>query len=193
MYAYGGRAAPADHARVVRRAAQPGVRHADAAVGHQHRQPRCASRGGAWRDWFTVDNGTNLENAEGRHARDLAAHRRSAARGAGRDHARRPRSRRGARGREARPSTRRSSRTSSNTLGSAGYLVRSDPAGAEKIIDNLIPVRHSLPRPTMRSPRWARSSTACAPISEIMVIRMGARLGTQLSVPDALKSVRFPP
>ncbi|MFO1396736.1 MAG: histidine kinase [Burkholderiales bacterium] len=152
----------------------------------------CEPEGGAWRDWFTVDNGTNLENAE---VVTRAISRRIA---------------------EVRHGEQVATKETEvekelavaklqllhaqvephflyNTLGSAKYLVRSDPAGAEKIIDNLILyLRHSLPRLDNALTTLGEELDRVRAYLEIMQIRMGARLGTQLSVPDALKSVPFP-
>ena len=78
-----------------------------------------------------------------------------------------------------------------NTLGSAKYLVRSDPAGAERIIDNLILyLRHSLPRIDNSLTTLGEELDRVRAYLEIMQIRMGARLKTELRVPDAFKSVR---
>ncbi len=152
----------------------------------------CEPEGGAWRDWFTVDNGTNLENAE---VITRAISRRVA---------------------EVRHGEQVATKETEiekelaiaklqllhaqvephflyNTLGSAKYLVRSDPAGAERIIDNLILyLRHSLPRLDHALTTLGDEVDRVRAYLEIMQIRMGARLGTQLSVPDALKSVPFP-
>jgi hypothetical protein len=152
----------------------------------------CEPESGAWRDWFTVDSGTNLENAE---AISRAISRRTT---------------------EARRGEQAASREAEiekelaiarlsllhaqvephflyNTLGSAKYLVRSDPAGAERIIDNLILyLRHSLPRLDNSLTTLGDELERVRAYLEIMQIRMGARLKTELNVPDALKSVPFP-
>jgi len=152
----------------------------------------CEPEGGAWRDWFTVDNGTNLENAE---VVTRAISRRIA---------------------EIRHGEQVATKETEiekelavaklqllhaqvephflyNTLGSAKYLIRSDPAGAERIIDNLILyLRHSLPRLDNALTTLGEELDRVRAYLEIMQIRMGARLGTQMSVPDALKSVPFP-
>ena len=152
----------------------------------------CEPEGGAWRDWFTVDNGTNLENAD---AISRAISRRIA---------------------EARRTEQASTKQTEtekelaiarlqllhaqvephflyNTLGSAKYLVRSDPDGAERIIDNLILyLRHSLPRLENSLTTLGDELERVRAYLDIMQIRMGARLKTELSVPDALKAVPFP-
>jgi signal transduction histidine kinase len=152
----------------------------------------CEPEGGAWRDWFTVDNGTNLENAV---VVTRAISRRIT---------------------EVRRGEQASTRETEiekelaiaklqllhaqvephflyNTLGSAKYLIRSDPQGAERIIDNLILyLRHSLPRLDNALTPLGEELDRVRAYLEIMQIRMGARLATELSVPDALKSVPFP-
>ncbi len=152
----------------------------------------CEPEGGAWRDWFTVDNGTNLENAE---AVTRAISRRIT---------------------EVRRNEQASTKETEtakelavaklrllhaqvephflyNTLGSAKYLIRSDPDGAERIIDNLILyLRHSLPRLENSLTTLGEELERVRAYLDIMQIRMGARLATELNVPDALESVPFP-
>ena len=152
----------------------------------------CEPESGAWRDWFTVDNGTNLENAE---AISRAISRRIT---------------------EVRRGEQASTRETEiekelaiaklallhaqvephflyNTLGSVKYLVRSDPAGAERIIDNLILyLRRSLPRLPNSLSTLGDELERVRAYLEIMQIRMGARLKTEINVPDTLKSVPFP-
>lgn len=152
----------------------------------------CEPEGSAWRDWFTVDNATNLENAE---AVSRAISRRIT---------------------EARRSEQAVTRETEiekelavaklnllqaqvephflyNTLGSAKYLIRSDPAGAERIIDNLILyLRHSLPRLDNSLTTLGEELERVRAYLEIMRIRMGARLKTEISVPEALHAVPFP-
>ncbi len=152
----------------------------------------CEPEGGAWRDWFTVDNGTNLENAEVvtraisrrialvRHGEQVATKETEI---------------------EKELAVARLQLLHAqvephflyNTLGSAKYLIRSDPAGAEKIIDNLILyLRHSLPRLDNALTTLGDELDRVRAYLEIMQIRMGARLRTELSVPEALKAVPFP-
>ena len=152
----------------------------------------CEPESGAWRDWFTVDSGTNLENAE---AISRAISRRIA---------------------EVRSSEQASSKQTEtekelaiaklsllhaqvephflyNTLGSAKYLVRSDPERAEQIIDNLILyLRHSLPRVDNSLATLGEEVERVRAYLDIMQIRMGARLNTQFNVPDALRTMPFP-
>ncbi|MFO1323985.1 MAG: histidine kinase [Burkholderiales bacterium] len=152
----------------------------------------CEPESGAWLDWFTVDNGTNLENAE---AISRAISRRISD------------------VRSDEQATTKQTETEKelaiaklsllhaqvephflyNTLGSAKYLVRSDPARAEQIIDNLILyLRHSLPRVENSLSTLGDEVERVRAYLDIMQIRMGARLNTSFNVPDALMSVPFP-
>ena len=71
--------------------------------------------------------------------------------------------------------------------------MRSDPARAEQIIDNLILyLRHSLPRVENSLSTLGEELERVRAYLDIMQIRMGARLNTQFDVPDALKSMPFP-
>jgi LytS/YehU family sensor histidine kinase len=80
-----------------------------------------------------------------------------------------------------------------NTLGSAKYLVRSDPEGAERIIDSLILyLRHSLPRLDAALSTLGDEIERVRAYLDIMQIRMGERLQTAINVPDALKAIPFP-
>ena len=152
----------------------------------------CEPESGAWRDWFTVDSATNLENAE--------SISRAMSRGT-------TEVRRGEQAATKETEIEKELAVAKlrllhaqvephflyNTLGSAKYLVRSDPAGAEKIIDNLILyLRHSLPRLDNSLTTLGEELERVRAYLEIMQIRMGARLKTELNVPDALKSVPFP-
>jgi LytS/YehU family sensor histidine kinase len=152
----------------------------------------CEPESGVWRDWFTVDHGTNLENAE---AVSRAISRRITE------------ARRGEQAASKETQTEKELAVARlallhaqvephflyNTLGSAKYLVRSDPDGAERIIDNLILyLRHSLPRLDDALTTLGEELERVRAYLDIMQIRMGARLRTEVSVPDALKAVPFP-
>jgi signal transduction histidine kinase len=152
----------------------------------------CEPESGTWRDWFTVDSGTNLENAE---TISRAISRRTTE------------VRRGEQAVTKETEIEKELAVAKlrllhaqvephflyNTLGSAKYLIRSDPAGAERIIDNLILyLRHSLPRLDNSLTTLGEEMERVRAYLEIMQIRMGTRLRTELSVPDALKSVPFP-
>jgi signal transduction histidine kinase len=152
----------------------------------------CEPESGVWRDWFTVDNGTNLENAE---SISRAISRRIAE------------ARRGEQAATKETATEKELAVARlallhaqvephflyNTLGSAKYLVRSDPEGAERIIDNLILyLRHSLPRLDDALTTLGEEVDRVRAYLDIMQIRMGARLRTEVNVADALSSVPFP-
>jgi len=80
-----------------------------------------------------------------------------------------------------------------NTLGSAKYLIKSDPAKAEEMLDNLILyLRHSLPRTEDAASTVGEELERARAYLEILQIRMGARLQTQIDVPEELKSIPFP-
>ncbi len=152
----------------------------------------CEPESRAWLDWFTADGGTNLENAE--------AITRALSRRIGEVR----------RGEEV---TTRETATEKelavaklrllhaqvephflyNTLGSAKYLVRSDPARAEQIIDNLILyLRHSLPRVEDSLSTLGAEVERARAYLDIMRIRMGERLATSVRIPEPLLSIPFP-
>jgi len=152
----------------------------------------CEPESGAWRDWFTVDGGTNLENAA---AISRAISQRTTE------------VRRGEQAATKETEIEKELAVAKlrllhaqvephflyNTLGSAKYLVRSDPEGAERIIDNLILyLRHSLPRLDNSLTTLGEEMERVRAYLEIMQIRMGARLTTELNVPEMLKSIPFP-
>ena len=153
----------------------------------------CEPEGGAWRDWFTVDDGTNLENAE---AITRAITRRVAER------------RRGEQATAKQTVTEKELTVAKlsllhaqvephflyNTLASAQVLTRSDPARADKMLGNLILyLRHSLPRTEDSLSTLGEELERARAYLEILKIRMGARLNLQIEVPESLKAVPFPP
>ena len=152
----------------------------------------CEPEGGAWSDWFIVDDGTNLENAE---AITRAISRRIAER------------RRNEQATAKETVTEKELAVAKlgllhaqvephflyNTLGSAKYLIKSDPAGAEAMLDNLILyLRHSLPRTEDSLSTLGEELERATAYLDILQIRMGARLKANVEVPDALKSIPFP-
>lgn len=152
----------------------------------------CEPESGAWLDWFTADGATNLENAE---AITRAISRRIAE------------VRRGEEVVTRETATEKELAVAKlkllhaqvephflyNTLGSAKYLVRSDPARAEEIIDNLILyLRHSLPRVEDAASTLGAELERARAYLDIMRIRMGDRLRTQFSVPEPLLATPFP-
>jgi len=152
----------------------------------------CEPENGAWSDLFVVDDGVNLENAE---AITRAISRRIAER------------RRNEQASTKETVTEKELAVAKlgllhaqvephflyNTLGSAKYLIKSDPVRAEEMLDNLILyLRHSLPRTDDSLSTIAEELERARAYLDILQIRMGARLRTQIAVPDALKSVPFP-
>ena len=153
----------------------------------------CEPEGAAWIDWFLVDDGTNLENAE---AITRAITRRVAER------------------RRSEQATAKQTVTEKeltvaklsllhaqvephflyNTLASAQVLTRSDPARADEMLGNLILyLRHSLPRTEDSLSTLGEELDRARAYLEILKIRMGARLNLQIDVPESLKAAQFPP
>ena len=153
----------------------------------------CEPEGGALLDWFTVDHGTNLENAE--------AIRRSL-------------TRRIAERRRGEQQVVRETATDKelavarlsllhaqvephflyNTLASAQILTRSDPARADHMLGHLITyLRNSLPRTESAFSTLGEELERARAYLEILRIRMGDRLALQIQVPDAVKQVPMPP
>ena len=152
----------------------------------------CEPETGAWSDLFVVDDGVNLENAE---AITRAISRRIAER------------RRNEQASTKETVTEKELAVAKlgllhaqvephflyNTLGSAKYLISSDPVRAEEMLDNLILyLRHSLPRTEGSLSTIADELERARAYLDILQIRMGARLRMQIEVPDALKTVPFP-
>jgi len=80
-----------------------------------------------------------------------------------------------------------------NTLGSAKYLIKSDPVKAEAMIDNLIGyLRRSLPRAEDSLSTLGEELARVRGYLEILQFRMGARLATHIDVPDTLNSTPLP-
>ena len=152
----------------------------------------CEPESGAWSDWFNVDDGTNLENAE---AITRAITRRIADR------------RRSEQAAAQQTVTEKELTVAKlsllhaqvephflyNTLASAQYLTRSDPARADEMLGNLITyLRHSLPRTEDTLSTLGEELERARAYLEILKIRMGPRLNLQIEVPEALKSIPFP-
>lgn len=153
----------------------------------------CEPEGGAWVDWFMVDDGTNLENIE---AITRAISRRVAELRKGEV----------ARARETATEKELTVARLSllhaqvephflyNTLASAQVLTRSDPARADRMLGHLITyLRHSLPRTEDVPSTLGEELERARAYLEILKIRMGDRLATQIQVPDNLVSVAMPP
>lgn len=152
----------------------------------------CEPEGGAWSDWFMVDDGTNLENAEAitrAISRRIADRRRSEQSSAKETVTQKELAvaRLGLLHAQVEP------HFLYNTLGSAKYLIKSDPAKAEEMLDNLILyLRHSLPRTEDSLSTLGEELERARAYLEILQIRMGSRLQTQIDVPEELKSIPFP-
>ncbi len=152
----------------------------------------CEPEGAAWSDWFRVDDGTNLENAE---AISRAITRRVADR------------RRGEQAKARQTVTEKELTVAKlsllhaqvephflyNTLASAQYLTRSDPPRADEMLGNLITyLRHSLPRTDDSLSTLGEELERARAYLDILKIRMGARLNLQIEVPDDFKPLPFP-
>ena len=153
----------------------------------------CEPARNAWTDWFLVDHGSNLENAE---AVTRAITRRVAQR------------RRGEQA-EARQTVTEKELTVAklsllhaqvephflyNTLASAQLLTRSDPVRADEMLGNLILyLRHSLPRTEQSMSTLGTELERARAYLDILKIRMGARLNLQIEVPQYLRQVELPP
>ncbi|WP_242007629.1 sensor histidine kinase [Luteimonas cucumeris] len=152
----------------------------------------CEPESPAWSDWFKVDDGTNLENAE---AITRAITRRVAER------------RRSEQASVRQTVTEKELTVAKlnllhaqvephflyNTLASAQYLTRSDPQRADEMLGNLISyLRHSLPRTEDSLSTLGEELERARAYLEILQIRMGARLNLQIDVPAPLQAVPFP-
>ncbi len=153
----------------------------------------CEPQRAAWTDWFFIDYGTNLENAE---ALSRAIARRVAEQ------------RRGEKAAARQSATEKELTVAKlsllhaqvephflyNTLASAQLLTRSDPARADTMLGNLITyLRHSLPRTGDALSTLDVELERARAYLDILAIRMGARLRFQVDVPASLRPVAFPP
>lgn len=153
----------------------------------------CEPEAGAWSDWFRVDDGTNLENAE---AITRAITRRVAEK------------RRNEQMRARQTETEKERTVARlnllhaqvephflyNTLASAQYLTRSDPQQADHMLGHLIHyLRHSLPQRDDTLSTLGDELERTRAYLEIMRLRMGPRLALQIDVPDALRATALPP
>jgi len=152
----------------------------------------CGPDGAAWADSFFLDEGTNLQNAE-TITRDIS--RRIA------DY------RRGEQALTKETVTEKELAVAKlnllhaqvephflyNTLGSAKYLISSDPVRAEAMLDNLILyLRHSLPRTEDAPSTLGEELERTRAYLDILKIRMGERLQVTIEVPQALQGIPFP-
>jgi signal transduction histidine kinase len=152
----------------------------------------CEPKGGAWLDWFLVDQAANLENIEAitrAISRRVSEGRRLEQQGVkqttndkalaiaklGLLHA------------QIEP------HFLYNTLGSAKYLVQRDAVKAEAILDNLIQyLRHSLPRTEDTASTLGDELVRATAYLDILKIRMGDRLTTHINVAESLYKHPFP-
>ena len=153
----------------------------------------CEPEGGAWVDWFMVDDGTNLENAEAiaRAMTRRTAEKRRTEEAAVRETAT-----------EKELTVAKLSLLHAqvephflyNTLASAQLLTRSDAARADQMLGNLIVyLRHSLPRTEGTLSTLGQELERARAYLEILKIRMGERLRLEIQVPPALERVPVPP
>jgi len=153
----------------------------------------CEPEGGAWVDWFHVDDGTNFENIE---AITRAIARRIAERRKGEEAV----ARETAADKElavARLSLLHAQVEPHflyNTLASAQLLARNDPPKADRMLGNLITyLRKSIPRTEQSMSTFGEELERATAYLEIMRIRMGDRLTVDVQVPESLKATPFPP
>ncbi|NHZ80893.1 sensor histidine kinase [Massilia sp. CCM 8695] len=152
----------------------------------------CEPERGAWTDWFLVDAGGNLENAD---AIGRAVARRVAER------------RRGEQAAAIQTATEKELTVAKlsllhaqvephflyNTLASAQLLTRSDPARADEMLGNLISyLRNSLPRTDDALSTLGQELERARAYLDILVIRMGPRLRLQVDVAAQLHGAPFP-
>ena len=152
----------------------------------------CEPDRSAWTDWFFVDFGTNLENAE---AIVRSVTRRVAS------------LRRAEQATVVQSTTEKELTVAKlsllhaqvephflyNTLASAQLLTRTDPARADEMLGNLILyLRHSLPRTEDSLSTIGDELERAQAYLDILKIRMGSRLALQVEVPQQLRSVLFP-
>jgi hypothetical protein len=153
----------------------------------------CEPQSGAWIDWFGVDDGSNLVNAEAitrALARRVAERRRREQQAA------------------AKTATDKELAQAKlhllhaqvephflyNTLASAQYLTRTEPAQADRMLGHLIQyLRHSLPRAEETLSTLGEELERARAYLEILKIRMGARLDLKIDVPEALRGITLPP
>ena len=152
----------------------------------------CEPERAAWSDWFIVDFGTNLENADGivrSVTRRVAELRR-------REHLSVEET-----ATEKELTVAKLSLLHAqvephflyNTLASAQLLTRSDPERADQMLGNLIMyLRHSLPRTEDTLSSIGAELERVQAYLDILKIRMGSRLALHLDVPQALRGVLFP-
>lgn len=152
----------------------------------------CEPERSAWTDWFIVDFGTNLENAEAivrsvtRRVAELRRREQVSV---------------------MQTATEKELTVAKlsllhaqvephflyNTLANAQLLTRTDPARADEMLGNLILyLRHSLPRTEDSLSTIGEELERVQAYLDILKIRMGNRLNLQVEVAPHLRSVLFP-
>jgi Histidine kinase len=152
----------------------------------------CEPESGAWTDWLRVDHGRNLETIEAitrAITRRVAEHRRGEKEVVRDTASARELS-------EAKLSLLNAQVEPHflyNTLASAQLLTRSDPQRADAMLGHLIAyLRRSLPRTLQGQSTLGEELERANAYLEILKIRMGPRLSTQVDVPEALHALPFP-
>jgi len=153
----------------------------------------CEPEGGAWVDWFYVDDGTNLDNIEAitrAITRRISEKRKSEEAvvletATGKELA------------VAKLSLLHAQVEPHflyNTLASAQLLTRSDPSKADRMLGNLITyLRRSVPRAEEAMSTLGEEVERAQAYLEILRIRMGDRLNVQIQMPEELKNAPVPP
>lgn len=153
----------------------------------------CEPESGAWTDWFRVDDGSNLVNAEAvtrALARRVAERRRREQQAA----AQTATDKELAQARLNLLHAQVEPHFLYNTLASAQYLTRTEPAQADRMLGHLIQyLRHSLPSAEETLSTLGEELERARAYLEILKIRMGSRLELKIEVPDALRAVALPP
>ena len=153
----------------------------------------CEPESGAWIDWFRVDDGTNLVNAEAitrALTRRVAERRRREQQAA----AQTATDKELAQARLNLLHAQVEPHFLYNTLASAQYLTRTEPAQADRMLGHLIQyLRHSLPSAEETLSTLGEELERARAYLEILKIRMGARLELKIEVPDALRGITLPP
>lgn len=153
----------------------------------------CEPESGAWTDWFRVDDGSNLVNAEAISralARRVAERRRREQQAA----VQTATDKELAQARLNLLHAQVEPHFLYNTLASAQYLTRTEPAQADRMLGHLIQyLRHSLPSAEETLSTLGEELERARAYLEILKIRMGARLEMKIEVPDALRAIALPP
>ncbi|HVI58103.1 MAG TPA: histidine kinase [Luteimonas sp.] len=152
----------------------------------------CEPQSAAWTDWLRVDHGSNLETIEAitrAITRRVTEHRRGEKAAAHHTASAKELS-------EAKLSLLHAQVEPHflyNTLASAQALTRSDPERADAMLGHLIAyLRRSLPRNLDGQSTLGEELERATAYLEILKIRMGSRLQTQVDVPEALHAIAFP-